>query len=194
MVCPYGLTKDGFETQFGVNHLGHFYLTMLLLDRIKECAPSRIVNVSSVAYRIGGEINFDDIMSKKSYSETKAYSQSKLANVLFTRELARRLEGTGVTTYTLHPGAVRTELQRHAYNWPILGYVFRFLYPLFHITWKTPSQGAQTSIYCAVAEELEGISGKYYEDCTETKLDPRGEDDAVAKKLWEISEQYTGLA
>ena len=193
-MCPYGLTKDGFETQFGVNHLGHFYLTMLLLDRIKECAPSRIVNVSSVAYRIGGEINFDDIMGKKSYREYKAYSQSKLANVLFTRELARRLEGTGVTTYVLHPGAVRTELQRHAYKWPIVGYVFMILYPLLRITWKSPSQGAQTSIYCAVAEELEGISGKYHEDCAETKLIPRGEDDAVAKKLWEISEQYTGLA
>ena len=95
-MCPYGLTKDGFETHFGVNHLGHFYLTMLLLNRIKECVPSRIVNVSSVVYRMGGEINFDDIMGKKSYSETKAYSQSKLANVLFTRELARQLEGTGV--------------------------------------------------------------------------------------------------
>ena len=113
MMCPYMKTVDGFETQFGVNHLGHFLLTNLLLDRIKQAPEGRIVNVSSVAHTFCGPLNLDTINSEDKYSAINAYNQSKLANVLFTRELAKRLEGTNVITTSLHPGAVDTELQRH---------------------------------------------------------------------------------
>ena len=113
MGCPYQKTKDGFEMQFGVNHLGHFLLTHLLLDRLKEASTARIVNVSSVAHTFVNGINFDDLNSEKSYTTHSAYFRSKLANVLFTRSLAKRLVGTSVTANSLHPGSVRTELYRH---------------------------------------------------------------------------------
>lgn len=112
MRCPKGVTKEGIETQLGVNHVGHFLLTNLLLDLLKSSSPSRIINVSSLAHT-RGEINVTDLNSEKSYDPSKAYSQSKLANILFTRELAKRLEGTKVTVNALHPGVVDTELMRH---------------------------------------------------------------------------------
>jgi retinol dehydrogenase 12 len=115
MVCPHSLTKDGFETQIGVNHLGHFLLTNLLLDLLKAAAPSRIVVVSSLAH-LQGSINKEDLMSTKSYNKITAYCQSKLANILFTRYLAKQLSGTNVTVNALHPGAVRTELTRHIHD------------------------------------------------------------------------------
>ena len=113
MACPYWKTEDGFEMQFGVNHLGHFLLTNLLLDRLKEAPAARIVNVSALAYVWAKGINFDDINSEKFYQPITAYCQSKLANVLFTRSLAKRLEGTNVTTNSLHPGVIHTELGHH---------------------------------------------------------------------------------
>ena len=113
MACPYSKTEDGFEMQFGVNHLGHFLLTNLLLDRLKESPAARIVNVSSMGHKLAKRINFDDLNSEKSYSSFVAYSQSKLANILFTRSLAKRLVGTSVIANCLHPGGVRTELVRH---------------------------------------------------------------------------------
>lgn len=113
MRCPYWKTEDGFEMQFGVNHLGHFLLTNLLLERIKQSPNARIVNVSSKAYLRCSGINFDDINSEKSYDPGKAYGQSKLANILFTKVLAEKLRGTSVTTNTLHPGVIWTELGRH---------------------------------------------------------------------------------
>ena len=112
MACPYMKTADGFEMQFGVNHLGHFLLTNLLLDRLKEAPAARIVNVSSSAHQ-RGKINFEDLNSTKNYIPWSAYGQSKLANVLFTRSLAKHLEGTNVITNALHPGVIRTELARH---------------------------------------------------------------------------------
>ena len=121
MLTPYCLTEDGFEMQFGTNHLGHFLLTNLLLDRIKESAPSRIVNVSSTAnYR--GSLDFDNMMwANGGYTPWRSYDRSKLANVMFSRELAKRLEGTGVSTYSLHPGIINTELARHAVaGWKII--------------------------------------------------------------------------
>uniref|UniRef100_A0A3B5A3R4 Retinol dehydrogenase 12-like n=1 Tax=Stegastes partitus TaxID=144197 RepID=A0A3B5A3R4_9TELE len=211
MVCPYGKTADGFEMQIGVNHMGHFLLTYLLLDLIKRSAPARIVTVSSVAHG-WGSINLDDINSEKSYDKIKAYSQSKLANVLFTRSLAKRLEGvlfpliavilsifgasgsihfisfhfyiflgTGVTTYSLHPGAVKTDLQRH---------VSGFLYVVMMVTkpfFKNPAQGAQTSIYCAVEPSLANETGQYYSDCARTSPSSTAKDDNLAQKLWELS-------
>lgn len=188
MACPFQKTQDGFEMQFGVNHLGHFLLTLLLLDRLKSSQPSRIINVSSSAHRMGtGKIKFDDIHHEKSYSSWGAYFDSKLANVLFTRELSKHLEGTHVTANSLHPGAVTTELQRHSIlSSPIM-------YPLRWYMFKTAEQGAQTSIYCAVAEEMEGVSGKYLRDCHIVEESKGAQDDAAAKKLWEVSLQLVGL-
>ncbi|XP_006011723.1 retinol dehydrogenase 14a [Latimeria chalumnae] len=187
--CPYMKTEDGFEMQFGVNHLGHFLLTNLLLELLKTSAPSRIVVVSSKLYKYG-EINFDDLNSEQSYNKSFGYSRSKLANILFTRELARRLEGTGVTVNALHPGIVRTNLGRHI-NIPLLAK------PLFNVvSWaffKTPLDGAQTSIFLATSPETEGVSGKYFGDCKEEELLPKAMDDTVARKLWDISEVMVGL-
>ena len=115
MLVPYQLTEDGFESQFGVNHLGHFLLTYLLLDRIKESAPSRIINVSSLGHQMGS-LDFDDMLWKKRYSAGLAYTRSKLANVMFTRELADRLSGSDVTVCSLHPGTIYTELVRHTFT------------------------------------------------------------------------------
>ncbi|XP_073686613.1 retinol dehydrogenase 12, like [Garra rufa] len=180
MVCPYGKTADGFEMQIGVNHMGHFLLTYLLLDLIKRSTPARIINVSSTAHK-WGTINLEDINSEKSYDKQKAYSQSKLANILFTRSLAKRLEGTGVTAYSLHPGVVQTELWRHLNK------------PQQAVMWmakpftKSSVQGAQTTIYCAVAPELETESGKYYSDCAPAKCSQAAMDDEVAQRLWQLS-------
>ncbi|XP_068126685.1 retinol dehydrogenase 14 [Hyperolius riggenbachi] len=186
---PYIKTEDGFEMQFGVNHLGHFLLTHLLLGLLKSSSPSRIVVVSSKLYKYG-EINFDDLNSEKSYSRSFGYNRSKLANILFTRELARRLEGTGVTVNVLHPGVVRTNLGRHI-SIPTL------IKPLFNaISWalfKTPEEGALTSVYLASSPEVEGVSGKYFGNCKEEELLPKAMDDLVARKLWDISEVMVGL-
>ena len=119
MACPYSKTEDGFEMQFAVNHLAHFLLTNLLLDRLKEAPSARIVNVSSLAH-MNGKINFDDINFEKSYEPWQAYGQSKLANILFTRSLAKRLVGTNVTANALHPGSIATELQRHVTGWNLM--------------------------------------------------------------------------
>lgn len=180
MVCPYGKTADGFEMQIGVNHMGHFLLTYLLIDLIKRSAPARIVTVSSMAHS-WGSINLDDINSEKSYDKQKAYSQSKLANVLFSHSLAKRLEGTGVTTYSLHPGVVQTDLWRHL---SATQQVFMKIAKPFT---KNSVQGAQTSIFCAVEPSLEKESGRYYSDCAPANCSAKGKDDALAQKLWELS-------
>ena len=188
MACPYQKTEDGFEMQFGVNHLGHFLLTLLLLDRLKESQPSRIINVSSIAHRFGsGKIKFDDIHHEKSYDGWLAYFDSKLANVLFTRELSKLLEGTHVTANSLHPGYVSTELYRHSMLMGIL------LYPLHWYIFKTSEQGAQTTIYCAVSEEMEGVSGKYLKDCHLVEESKGAQDDDAAKELWAVSLRLVGL-
>uniref|UniRef100_A0A1A8S933 Retinol dehydrogenase 12, like n=1 Tax=Nothobranchius rachovii TaxID=451742 RepID=A0A1A8S933_9TELE len=180
MVCPYGKTADGFEMQIGVNHFGHFLLTYLLIDLIKRSAPARIVTVSSMAHS-WGSINLDDINSEKSYSKNKAYAQSKLANILFTRSLAKKLEGTGVTAYSLHPGVVQTDLWRH------LSAPERFFIKIARPFTKNSIQGAQTTIYCAVEPSLEKESGGYYSDCAAASCSAAGKDDELAQKLWELS-------
>ena len=186
--CSYQKTKDGFEMQFGTNHLGHFLLTMLLLDRLKRSAPSRIINVSSIVHGWGsGKINFDDIHFEKNYDRSKAYYHSKLANVLFTRELSKRLEGTHVTVNALHPGVVNTELQRHTFLSSAL------LYPVQWYLFKSAEQGAQTTIYCAVSEEMEGVSGKYLADCAIKEPSKSAQDDDAALKLWDLSLKLVGL-
>lgn len=187
--CPYSRTEDGFEMQFGVNHLGHFLLTHLLLDLLKHSAPSRIIVVSSKLYK-GGEINFDDLSSEHSYDRALAYSRSKLANLLFTLELSRRLEDTGVTANALTPGIVRTNLGRHIHV-PLLAK------PLVSLaSWallKSPEEGARTSVYLACSPDVEGVQGKCFADCQEQKLLPKATDEDVAKKLWDISEVMVGI-
>ncbi|XP_071388307.1 retinol dehydrogenase 12-like [Centroberyx affinis] len=191
MRCPKWQTEDGFEMQFGVNHLGHFLLTNCLLDLLKKSAPSRIVNVSSLAHE-RGQIYFDDIHQDKDYHPWKCYGQSKLANVLFTRELATRLQGTGVTTYSLHPGVIRTELGRHF--WPTMPLWKRVVFTPLMLLIKSPKEGAQTTIHCAVEESLQNESGLYYSDCAPKTAAPQGLDDEAAKKLWDLSASMVGLA
>ncbi|XP_056603239.1 retinol dehydrogenase 11 [Triplophysa dalaica] len=188
MMCPKWETEDGFEMQFGVNHLGHFLLTNLLLDLLKKSTPSRVVNVSSLAHETG-KIHFDDINMDKNYNPHTSYLQSKLANVLFNRELAARLKGTGVTTCALHPGVIRTELGRHFFSqlWK------RILFLPFTFFIKTPWEGAQTTIYCAVEGSLKDSSGLYYSDCAPKLAAPQGRDDAVARRLWDLSASMVGL-
>ncbi|XP_063242453.1 retinol dehydrogenase 12-like [Bacillus rossius redtenbacheri] len=191
MACPKAVTEDGLEMQLAVNHLGHFLLTCLLLPRIIRSAPARIVNVSSLAH-MAGSINFDDLNSEKSYSATFAYGQSKLANILFTKELAKRLKGTGVTTYSLHPGVVATELGRHFDSTYFWGVTWLFNNVASLVT-KTPEQGAQTTIYCAVEESLAEESGLYYSDCKKTRPSAKARDDETARRLWEESARIVAL-
>lgn len=191
MMCPKWKTEDAFEMQFGVNHLGHFLLTNLLLDLLKKSSPSRIINVSSLAHE-KGKIHLDDINLDKSYDPVKSYRQSKLANIMFTRELARRLAGTGVSAYSLHPGVVRTELGRHFF--PTFALWKRILAaPFLLFVMKTPLQGAQTTIHCATADDKELISGTYFSDCLPKEPAPQAKDDEVARKLWELSTEMVGL-
>lgn len=187
--CPYSRTEDGFEMQFGVNHLGHFLLTHLLVDLLRRSAPSRIVVVSSKLYK-RGEINFDDLNSERGYDRAAAYGRSKLANLLFTLELGRRLEDTGVTVNALTPGIVRTELGRHVHV-PLLAK------PLVSLaSWallRSPEEGARTSVYLACSPDVEAVRGKCFADCQEQKLLPKATDEDVAAKLWDISEVMVGV-
>ncbi|XP_069948214.1 retinol dehydrogenase 13 isoform X2 [Cherax quadricarinatus] len=191
MRCKKSFTKEGIELQFGTNHIGHFLLTNLLLDKLKASAPSRIINVSSVAH-MRGSINFSDLNGDKNYGEGQAYAQSKLANILFTRELAERLEGTGVTSNAIHPGIVFTDIGRHmGINNSWIAKIF--LFPLLWLFLKTPRQGAQTTIYAALNSELENVSGKYFSNKAEAEVSEAAQDRAAAKRLWAISEHWTGL-
>ncbi|KAL0276396.1 UNVERIFIED_CONTAM: hypothetical protein PYX00_003984 [Menopon gallinae] len=192
MMCPFEKTEDGVEKQFGTNHLGHFLFTLLLLPRIIKSAPARIVNVSSVAHTWSND-TFDDINYEKTkYSPLKAYGRSKLANVLFTKELARRLEGTSVTTYAVHPGAVETELGRHLDESYFSG--LRSIIRFFG-SWvlRTPVQGAQTTIYCSVDKATAGETGLYYSNCRVTQPSNEAEDPDLAKKLWDVSSELVKL-
>ncbi|KAL1131451.1 hypothetical protein AAG570_011068 [Ranatra chinensis] len=162
MMCPKMLTEDGYELHFATNHLGHFLLTLKLLPLLVKSAPSRVVNVSSMAHILANSMKFDDINLDKGYKPVTAYARSKLANILFTKELARRLEGKGVNVYSLHPGVVNTELTRHVDTAFFPG--SRWLYHAVG-SWlmKSPVQGAQTTIFCSVDEQTADQSGLYYE-------------------------------
>uniref|UniRef100_A0A3Q3WD36 Uncharacterized protein n=1 Tax=Mola mola TaxID=94237 RepID=A0A3Q3WD36_MOLML len=183
-----GRTEDGLGLMFGVNHIGHFLLTNLLLDRLKQCGPSRVVNVSSMAHNFG-KINFDCLNTHKAlrfgtsfFEVLQGYSDSKLCNILFTHELAKRLQGTKVTCYSLHPGQWNTS--------PVFQWVAM---PLIAFFFKNTVQGAQSTLHCAVQEGLEPLSGRYFSNCTVKKLYPKAKDDAAAKKLWELSERLSNL-
>jgi retinol dehydrogenase-12 len=184
------VTPDGYETTFAVNHLAPFLLTSLLIDTLKKSGPARIVNVASRAHR-NQEMDFDDLMSERGYRVMRTYGRSKLANILFTRTLARRLAGSNVTANCLHPGLIATGIgQTH---------------PLARLGWKLivmlrggipVQEGAKTSVYLATSPEVEGLSSGYYVKCRLAELQTRAEavTDAVGERLWKVSEELVGLS
>jgi NAD(P)-dependent dehydrogenase (short-subunit alcohol dehydrogenase family) len=191
MMCPPGKTADGFETQLGTNHLGHFALAGLLLERLRRAPAGRVVTVSSLAHW-WGRIAFEDLQAERRYDAARAYGQSKLANLLFARELARRLEAAGSTAVSAaaHPGSTRTELQRHS----------RAMAAAVRLVSQAPAEGALPSLFAATAPGVRG--GDYFGPSRAfgmlgapgpARSSPRAHDAASARRLWEISEQLTGV-
>jgi NAD(P)-dependent dehydrogenase (short-subunit alcohol dehydrogenase family) len=179
-------TTDGFESTFGINHLGPFALTELLLERIKESAPARIVNVASTAHKGARKgLDFDDLQSTRSYSGMPVYSKSKLANIYFTTELARRLEGTGVTVNCLHPGTVATGFARDGDASGVLAFGVKVIKPFI----LSAEQGARTSVYLASSPEVAGVTGEYFVKCRARKPSAVARDDEPARRLWKRSEE-----
>ncbi len=180
-------TVDGLERTFAVNHLAPFLLTNLLLDRLRASAPARVVTVSSGAQAMG-RIDFADLQGEQGYSGQRAYNQSKLANVLFTYELARRLQGSGVTANVLHPGVVRTAFgQEDPRRW------MRLLLPVVRPFLKSPEKGAETSIYLASSAEVAGVTGRYFVNCRSKTSARASYDTAAAAQLWQVSAALVGL-
>ena len=180
-------TADGLEHTFALNHLAPYLLTRLLLDRLRESAPARVVTVSSGAQSMG-RIDFDDLQGERRYRGQRAYNQSKLANVLFAYELARRIRGTGVTSNVLHPGVVDTAFGRED-----SGRWMGLLLPLVRPFLKTPAQGAATSVHLASSPDVGGVSGKYFAGSSPRKSSPRSYDEQAARRLWDASAELTGL-
>jgi retinol dehydrogenase 14 len=178
-------TADGIEAVFATNHLAYFLLTLLLLPRLRESAPSRIVNVASDAHRIG-RIDFDDLGAERKYKAMRVYGTSKLANILFTYELARRLAGSGVTVNCVHPGAVATRLGQN--NGRVSTLITKMLAPFF----RTPAQGAATSIRVASDPTLADVSGRYFANAREKRSSRASYDETVARRLWDVSAELTG--
>jgi len=189
MACSRSTTVDGFETQFGVNHLGHFLLTNLLLPRLKQAGNARVVNVSSLAHT-GSGIRFDVCGKTDVYNEFfgnwKAYSISKTANILFSIELDRRYKDEGIRSNSLHPGSIGTELGRHN----LLAEIFYTIGRVFN---KSIPQGAATTVYVATAPELESIGGKYFSDCKLAPPATHAKSEKDAQQLWELSLKWVGL-
>lgn len=181
-------TADGLERTFALNHLAPFLLTHLLLDRLVDACAARVVTVSSNAQALG-RIDFDDLQGRRAYSGAKAYNQSKLANVLFTYELARRLRGTSVTANALHPGMVST-----AFGAEDPAGIQRLLVPLMRPFMKTPDEGAATSVHLASSPALTQASGGFYAECRPRRSSPRSRDAAVAARLWQVSAELVGMA
>lgn len=182
------LTPDGLEQTFAVNHLGYFLLTNLLLDLLERSAPSRVVNVSSVAHR-RGDLDFENLQYERGgYAIMKAYSRSKLANVLFTSELARRLSGRGVTVNAIHPGAVATNIWSRApwFARPLLAIAKRFM--------LSPEDAARAIVRLAASPDVEGRTGGYYERVEQVRPSPLAEDEALARRLWDESARLVQLA
>ena len=178
------VSEAGLEMMFASNHVGTFLLTHLLLDLLKASAPSRIVIVASRAHR-RGHMHWDDLQLERRFSSIQAYAQSKLANILFTRELARRLEGTSVTANSVHPGVVATDLWRG---------LPRFVVAIGRLFLLTPEQGAEGQVRLATSPEVEGVTGRYFERTSEAEPTAEGSDDAAAKRLWEVTERLLAMA
>jgi NAD(P)-dependent dehydrogenase (short-subunit alcohol dehydrogenase family) len=177
-----GLTRSGFELAFGVNHLGHFLLTQLLLPRIRDSAPARIVTVASRAHFKAGGIDWEDLRRPtKNTTGLPEYGVSKLCNVLFSAELGRRLAGTGVTTYAVHPGVVATDIWRSV-PWP--------LRPLVKLAMISPRQGAETTLFCATSPAVAAETGRYYDACRPREPSAPARDPALAAELWRRSEAW----
>jgi retinol dehydrogenase-14 len=181
------ITADGLEQTFALNHLASFLLTNLLWDRVTRSAPARVVTVSSHAHA-GGRIDFADLQGEISYSGARAYNQSKLANIMFTRELARRLRGSGVTATVAHPGVVRTGFGAEDPSG-----IQRFLVPLAKPFMKNPDQGAATSIHLASAPGVDHMSGQYFVNSKPKRSSKRSYDQAAAAQLWQVSADLVGL-
>ncbi|XP_054784285.1 short-chain dehydrogenase TIC 32 B, chloroplastic-like [Prosopis cineraria] len=190
MFCPFQLSEDGVEMQFATNHLGHFLLTNLLLDKMKRTAKAtgiegRIVNLSSIAHTYTYEegIRFDKINDQIGYSDKKAYGQSKLANILHANELSRRLqeEGVNITVNSVHPGVIMTPLMRHS------SFLMNFLKIFTFYIWKNVPQGAATTCYVALHPSVKGVSGKYFLDCNEFQPSVLATDELLGRKLWDFS-------
>ncbi|KAJ8620792.1 hypothetical protein MRB53_029321 [Persea americana] len=197
MFCPYQLSEDGIEMQFATNHLGHFLLTDLLLEKMKRTAretgiEGRIVNLSSIAHTHTYEegIRFDKINNQSGYSDKKAYGQSKLANIVHANELSRRLqaEGANVTANSVHPGLIMTNLMRHSFI------LMNLLKVVTYILWKNVPQGAATTCYLALHPSLKGVTGKYFLDCNEFTPSALARDEVLAKKLWDFSNKLVNSA
>jgi len=180
-------TIDGIEMTFGLNHLNSFLLTNLFMDMLTASAPARVINVSSNAHN-GARLNFEDLELKKGYNGMRAYGQSKLANLLFTYELARRLENKGVTVNALHPGFVASNFAKNN-----LG-ILRPIISLIQLSAISPEEGAQTSLYLATSPEVEMVSGKYFINKKAVPSSTASYDEVSARRLWQISEQMTGLS
>lgn len=177
-----GLTRDGFELQFGVNHLGHFALTTALLDRLAASAPARVVTVSSDAHYQATGIDYDAVRRRTAHlAAMPEYAVSKLANVLFSQELARRADGRGITTYALHPGVVASDIWRRV-PWPVRPIITRKM--------LTTEQGATTTLYCATSPEVARATGRFYLRCREAEPNPVATPE-LARELWEHSEAWT---
>jgi NAD(P)-dependent dehydrogenase (short-subunit alcohol dehydrogenase family) len=183
-------TVDGVEATFATNHLGPFLLTNLLLDRIRASAPARVVNVASTAHNSARKgIPFDDLQSRKRYRGMRVYGQSKLANILFTLELARRLDGSGVTANSLHPGTVRTGYGADGDARGFLAFGIKISAPFF----LSPAKGARTSVYLASSPEVERVSGEYFVKCRPRQPRRWARDPESARRLWQVSEELVGL-
>jgi len=182
------VTADGLEQTFAVNHLAAFLLTNLLLDRLKASAPARVVTVSSNA-QARGKIDFEDLQGERNYSEQRAYPQSKLASVMFTYELARRLAGTGVTATVLHPGVAST-----GFGAEDPSRIFKLIVPLYRPFMKTPRQGAATSIYLASSPAVDGVTGQYFAGRKPKPSNKASYDLAAATRLWQVSARLVGGA
>jgi retinol dehydrogenase-14 len=183
------LTEDGIETTWAVNHLGYFLLTNELTDLLRASAPARVVNVASRAH-VSARIDFDDVQGERSWAGYRMYGQSKLANVLFTYELARRLDGTGVTANCLHPGVVATGFG-HNNKSDLYGRAFDLVMTAIRPFLTSPQRGAATSIYLASSPAVDGITGKYFADRKPIRSSTISYDEAVAARLWQLSDEQT---
>jgi NAD(P)-dependent dehydrogenase (short-subunit alcohol dehydrogenase family) len=180
-------TRDGFETTFQVNHLAPFLLTNLVLDKLTATPGARVVTVSSDAHKRGGALDFDDLQSRRSYAPFAVYGRSKLANILFTRELARRLAGTGATANCLHPGVVATGFAGDGDTSGLFPFLLRIGRPFL----MTPEKGAETIVYLAASPDVADVSGGYFVRCREKTPGRSALDDAAARRLWDESVRMT---
>ncbi|NJD58928.1 MAG: short-chain dehydrogenase [Anaerolineales bacterium] len=182
------LSSDGIEMTFALNHLAYFLLTLLLIDLLKQSPGARVINVSSGSHQ-GGELDFDDLQQHRFYNPAQAYGRSKLANVLFTYELARKLVDTHITANALTPGMVATDIWKKVNRWltPLIS-------PVMQRIGQTPLEGAQTSIYLAVSPDVEGVTGQYYANCEPVRSSPESYDMQAAWRLWQASLELTSLS